>query len=311
MDEKTYTYYISTDFPDGKICPTNLVEEIQACPDIKVALNRVDTEDNNAKVVFKAELSPDGKLALDGGSTQAEEHPPLPGSIIASHDPNPKQTPMPVELRDKSGNPIQTSEDNVLATVPQANTPGYRYHDRDIRLKTCLMDGDAAVEDLRVDTMHGQKRISWNEVELIAVLKGDDSIGYTPCISQADADANGKLSIFDFQMKNTSGTPVPYDILAGSFFVDPALIEPKDQHRGFIVAAANIPPLYGGSIPLMDCYLHPWEGKWVDSRSPHAMKLSPEASPEASKIRVYLYHPAGAKQTHILRFITFRPSGSW
>lgn len=306
----TYNYTKSVDFPGG-LNISNLADEIGQCPDILVALDRIDVNGDDVAIIFKAQPAQAGKTALDGGTTQTEEHPPTGGSVLGQHDPTPHDEPLPVQLRDANADPVTVSEDGVLATVPQANTPGYRYHDRDIRLKTCIVDAATAIEDLRVDTQDGHKRKSWNEVALVGILKGDDTSGYSACADQADADANGVVSVFDFQVKDGTSTPVPYNILAGAFYVDPTLVAPKDGHRGFIVAAPNLPPAVNGSIPLMDCYLEPWEGRWIDSRSPHAMKVDPTASVEASKIRIYLFHPAGAKQTHILRFITFRPNGSW
>jgi hypothetical protein len=65
MAETTYTFSISEDFPNGKLNGSRLRSEIQASA-IITALERVDSLGDEARIVFKAELSEDDQTALNG-----------------------------------------------------------------------------------------------------------------------------------------------------------------------------------------------------------------------------------------------------
>jgi len=91
MAVQEYTYAVATDFPNGRINPSTLMDEIVASPDITIQLNDVHcsgfTEEDGGvcvggtvHIVFAAELSASEKTVLDGDTTG-----PC-GGLIAAHD---------------------------------------------------------------------------------------------------------------------------------------------------------------------------------------------------------------------------------
>lgn len=75
----TFEYTISTDFPMGQINIANLVSEISSSA-ITIALLKITTNDDLVDIVFKAPLSAQEKIILDGGTTGPA------GGLIANHD---------------------------------------------------------------------------------------------------------------------------------------------------------------------------------------------------------------------------------
>jgi hypothetical protein len=67
MAETKYSYIISTAFPNGKVAPDRLTDEIQNSA-IVIALDRIDVSDSadSCDVWFKGELSIDDQTLLDG-----------------------------------------------------------------------------------------------------------------------------------------------------------------------------------------------------------------------------------------------------
>ena len=79
-----YTYTIPGDL--AAVDSTNLHAEILASSISSQALTDVQKPTTTSlKVTFAADLSAADKTTLDGGLTQAEEHPPLAGSLLADH----------------------------------------------------------------------------------------------------------------------------------------------------------------------------------------------------------------------------------
>jgi hypothetical protein len=79
----------------------------------------------------------------------------------------------------------------------------------------------------------------------------------------------------------------------------------------YAMVAPNIPNSYGGSIRFFDGYLEPYEGGEISAISQLAVFMNVDVSPEATRLRIYIYHPPGAKQSHIFRVIMFRPIGTF
>ncbi len=78
-----YTYTISTDFPNGTVDVPRLTDEIVGST-IITALDNVTTNGDSCIVSFKAALSAEDKITLDGDTT-----PPAVGSIIGDHSGEP------------------------------------------------------------------------------------------------------------------------------------------------------------------------------------------------------------------------------
>lgn len=106
----SYDYTISSDFPQGKVNSVTLISEINKSA-IVTALASVDTDGDTISIVFKAQLSQGDKTLLDGGDTQAPEHPPIAGSLIANHDPTPTISATGVQFVDEHGAPVPTQFD--------------------------------------------------------------------------------------------------------------------------------------------------------------------------------------------------------
>jgi hypothetical protein len=82
-----YSYVISTDM-GGSVNLATLFDEIGAAG-LATALEDVNKILDDLHIEFASILSQADKTTLDGGLGQAEEHPPLAGSILANHDSTP------------------------------------------------------------------------------------------------------------------------------------------------------------------------------------------------------------------------------
>lgn len=100
----TYTYSISNDMPDGSVNTSTLHDEIVASS-ITIALDSVDTEDDDLEIVFKAALPAADKVILDGGTTGPA------GGLLLAHDNSPSVEPVQVVALDSSSvNTIELQE---------------------------------------------------------------------------------------------------------------------------------------------------------------------------------------------------------
>ena len=209
-------------------------------------------------------------------------------------------------------------EDGVQYTVPKPSSYGYEMCDRDIKITPGQMLQADSVEDLYLDPTDLKEK-SWDEAALVGVYKvsGEDMVA---CTDQADANANGVLTIWDYSAKAPDGTTlVPYELRDGLLYVSPKLpLAEQYDHRVYTIIAPGIPNAFGGSVAVFDSYMgalpldemgtgeisyHP-----VEALSPQATVLNPSAAPGASVIRLYIYHPAtgGTFINHILRLVTYR-----
>jgi len=211
---------------------------------------------------------------------------------------------------------LATTEDpagstkRVLRAAPQPSSPGFYMCSRDFKLK-CGTLGSDSFEDLKVDPTT-IKRISWNELSLIGVYKGNESDGYTPCTSQGDADNNAILSIWDYQARVQAGANkgqlCEYEIRGGGLYpANPLSGSGADlwKHQMYVIMAPDIPSPYG-CVNFFDGYLKPVESVGLSCENSVASKMDPSVVPYASILRIYMYYPAGAKDEHVLRLCTYR-----
>jgi hypothetical protein len=84
---QTYTYSISSDFPNGTVNTSKLENEIRSSS-ITIALDRIDTSGDTIDIIFKDSLPASDKNIFDGDQTG-----PAAG-LIASHDNSPNATPI-------------------------------------------------------------------------------------------------------------------------------------------------------------------------------------------------------------------------
>jgi hypothetical protein len=293
MAETTYTYTIATDFPGGAMNTGKLMEEIRASS-IVTAIERIDGG-TSAKIVFKDALSAGDKTILDGDTTGPA------GGLIAAHD----NTPYP------SNEPAKTS-DNVLYVTQQPQDIGFELCDRDFKIVTCKMAQADAVEDKKINPVTLEEE-DWGELLLVNVYKDDGTAGMVPCTDQTDANTNGILSIWEYQALDQADgtTKIVYDIRDGALISDPSIVSAdRFKHRAYAIAAPGLGQ--ANFVRLFDGYVAGHPDGVIDAKSPQAKALNPAPAPGlANALRIYLYHPAGASHDHILRLVTYRPSGTY
>jgi len=281
-----YTYSVS-DTVNDKVDVGSLHTEIEDSS-ITIALDKIDVIGDVLDVWFKAVLSAGEQTILDG--------------IVAAHT----GTPLPdVQTVVPDVATLDQPQKEVQRVVVQPGRTGYYMCDRDIKISTSMFGQADAIQDLKV-TVADNKQADWGEMSLVGCYKlvaGD----YVSCADQADADVNAVLSVFDFVAKNqTTDSPTEYDFKGGCLWSDPNLAADVWEHRMYAMMAPNIPVAMGGGVRFFDGYLYPYQGKWQEAVNSLALKIDPSASVEAARIRFWLYYPAGAKQNHVLRFITYR-----
>ena len=288
----SYTYSIADDFSGGSVNTSKLSAEIRASA-IVTALDRIDTAGDVLDVWFRDVLSDGDKTILDGDAAGPA------GGLIAANDSSPSQV-----------TPVQRA-DGVLYTVPKPSSFGYEMSDRDFRINPCMVAQDDAVEDWKVNTQTNLEE-DWNELSTGGVYKLVNG-AMVEVDDQADADANGILSVWDYQAK-LGGNPIHYEVRDGCLYVDPALpANERWDHRAYAVAVPGVPAAYGGSVAVFDAYLGPVSGGLIEARSPQAMALDPNgpAGAAGSVIRLYIFHPAGSRLSHVLTLVTYRAPGTF
>jgi hypothetical protein len=309
MAETAYPYDVAADFPGGKVNIGTLQTEIQASA-IVTAIERIDTVGGtmsfgqlvggSVSVVFKAALSVGDKTILDGDATGPA------GGLIAAHD-NSQAHPGPL-----------MREDGVAYAVPKAASYGLEMCDRDFRINTGQFASADSLEDVKVDPAT-LLETPWGELSQVGVYK-DVSGAMTPCVDQADVDANGILSVWDYTAK-LGGTPIRWEVRDGAIYVDPAIHAAPDAptvserfgHRVYAVFAPDIPGGSGGSVAVFDGYMGSSKGLKVVALSPQASVLDPAgpAGPAGSVVRIFLYYPVGTKLSHVMRLVTYRALGTF
>jgi len=288
MSVHQYTIDADGTFPNKKVDLQRFEQEIRASDDILVALDSVSIAGPNCVIVFKADLPNEQILALE--------------ALVFAHS---GESIPAVE-------PKLTSE-GVALTTPQPQKFGFEMCDRDFKLVTCKVAQDDAVEDLKVNPVT-LKEEAWAgpELALVGVFKaGDPSMEL--CASQADADANGVLSVFEYKAYNqTDGTTqIPYNIRNGAIVKDPAIpVGERFAHRAYVIAVPALGPAY--FVRLFDGYLAAHPDDLLDVESPQAKLLDPAPAPGAANaVRIYVYHPQGQSNAHVLWMLTYRPTGTF
>lgn len=212
-------------------------------------------------------------------------------------------------------------EDGVLYATPKPSSFGMEMCDRDFRVNTSIFASADSFEDLKVNPATNKEE-DWSEMSLAGVYKDDGGGNMISCTSQADADANCILSIFDYcaKLPGTS-TVISYELRDGLLYVDPSLAAnwnsmtetEKFGHRAYAVIAPAIPGSFGGSIAVFDSYLGTAPDRTVAALSPQAVILDPSGpgGDAGCLLRLFLFHPQGSKLSHVLRLVTYRAPGTF
>jgi len=213
----------------------------------------------------------------------------------------------------------ESTAEQPEAFAPQQSREGFRLCNRDFLLNTAIFDGIDSFEDLYVNPADN-KRYDWGEMSFMGCYKKDLTESSEPmilCTDQADADANAILSVWDYVPRNLSdGSPTDIDILGGGLWVDKDLQGANNaellEHQVYVISAPNIPSSLGGRIKFFDGYLLPYKDRQMQAQSSRAIPLDATGAGgvEGGRIRVWLYYPAGKKQSHIFRLNTFRKAMS-
>lgn len=205
---------------------------------------------------------------------------------------------------------IQDPLKKVQRVAIQPGRTGYYMNFRDFRLNTATYAAAESFEDVRVDNSTN-KRVDWGEMSFVGCYKGDDSVGYTLCTDQADADANSTLSIWDYCANDQKDPPSPLDIdlLGGIFWTNanlPGTGEDLWKHQVYVCIAPNIPRSYGGQMTFFDSYLYPHQGKTFTCSNTISASLNPAVSVEAARVRIWVYYPTGQYTSHVIGFKIYR-----
>lgn len=215
--------------------------------------------------------------------------------------------------------PSAVREDGVPYAIPKPSLYGSKLCDRDFRVTTSTVTQADAIQDLRQNPATLLEE-DWGELSLVGVYK-DSGGAKVECDDQLDADANGTLSVFSYMARHPgSGDLISYELRDGMLYVDPSIFadasaptaEERFGHRAYAVIAPLVPGAQGGNVGVFDGYLgNP--GLKIKSLSPQAEVLDPTTAAGAAgaEIRLYLHHPAGSKLSHVLRLVTYRPTGSF
>jgi len=282
-----YVYPVS-DTANDLVDVGSLTQEI-ADSTIAIALDYIAVDGVDVDIWFKAAISGAEETTLDG--------------IVAAHT----GEPLP-DVQDVSIDNFGTLEDptkNIQRVVVQPGRTGYYMCDRDVKVCTSMYAAADALEDLKVIVSDNTQE-PWGEFSLVGCYKLSEG-AYVSCDDQDDANANAVLSVFDFLVVDqTTEEEIEYDFKGGCLWSDAALEAPVWDHRLYAMMAPNIPPANGGGVRFFDGYLYPYQGKWQECISSLSLKVDPSVSVEAARIRFWIYYPAGAKQTHVLRTITYR-----
>jgi hypothetical protein len=204
-------------------------------------------------------------------------------------------------------------EDPSLPVQRIAIQPGrtnYIMCDRDFKMSTGSINN--ASEDLKVNTSNNKEE-SWGEMSVVGIYKKDLSGDYVECQSEAEANSDAELTVFDYIARNQiDGSTISYDLKGGEITVDSDidLLNSKWSHRFYTVLAPNVPSSLGGKNRIFDSYLAPYAGREIKAINTMSYAVDPTTSIEAGRLRIWLYYPKGTSNTHVLRLITYRPINS-
>jgi hypothetical protein len=300
--DTTYTYSKANDFPGGLVNVANLENEILASNIITalrvIVVNPNGDDTDRIDIIFKDVLSASCKTLLDADISGPA------GGLIAVHNNTAIEDPTSVSVEsfhDKDG------PEHSLRVYPAPNRLGYYRCDRDIKFKCGIVEtgnDGSSFEDMKVDIATNLE-VPWDEVTQVGVYKADGTL----CADQADATLNGVCSVWDFHPhdQTLSQNIIPYDIKGGRLKVG-TLDGDKTKHRFYSVLAPFVP---GVGARVFDSYLEKDEGKIIESINLMAVSLDISQTSEMSRLRIWLYHPAGSTVEHIFSVITYRPLGTF
>ena len=209
---------------------------------------------------------------------------------------------------------VKLDADGVALSRTQPQGLDYQMCERDFKIVTCKTAQADAVEDLRINvTTLKEEAWAGPELKLVGVYK-DVAGTMTLCTDDTDAGLNGVLTVWDYMAYDQADgtTQIPYDIRSGALVCDPAVpAGERFDHRAYIVIAPALgQPNY---VRLFDGYVagRPAEGE-LSTDSPTAKRLDPSLAPGASNVvRIYLYHPVGQVNAHVLWLLTYRAAGTF
>jgi hypothetical protein len=139
MAETTYSYTISTDFPNGLINIGNLSDEIQNSA-IVTALERIDKNVDAVDIVFKDSLSSGDRTILDNDATGPS------GGLIATHDDTASPSPDQVAI----SNVAFTSTEHMKVEVAPREGTGTNFYTPNMCDKTSWFEGATAVTEFEL-----------------------------------------------------------------------------------------------------------------------------------------------------------------
>lgn len=294
MAQTAYDYSIANDTLNGKVAPDKLRDQIRDSA-IVTALEGIITDEGTdlLQIIFKDSLSAGDKVILDG--------------VVAAHDGIPYPPSMDVSVTNFAT--LEDPDHGVQRVIVQPARTGYFMCNRDIRMRTSIFDPADSYEDLKTNPATNELT-DWGEVTQVGCFKSDGADGYVSCDDQADADANAVLSVWDYLANDQTPAknPIDIDLKGGVFYIDDALQADVDKwkHHLYVMMAPNIPASMGGQVTFFDAYMYPFRGNKMDSINTMARTLDPSVTPEAARIRVWVYYPAGVKLEHVMRIVTFR-----
>ena len=300
--DTAYTYSKANDFPGGLVNVANLENEILASNIITalrvIVVNPNGDDTDRIDIIFKDALSAPCKTLLDADVSSPA------GGLIAAHNSVPAVDRDHVVVDEL--NTFQGPEDS-LRVYPAPNRLGNYRCDRDIKFRCGIVEtgnDGTSFEDLKIDIATNLE-VPWDEVTQVGVYKADGTL----CADQADATLNGVCSVWDFHPhdQTLSKNKIPYDIKGGRLKVG-TLDGDKTKHRFYSVLAPFVP---GVGARVFDSYLEKDEGKTIESINEIAVFLDISQTSELSRLRIWLYHPAGSTVEHIFSVITYRPLGTF
>ncbi|MDX1746392.1 MAG: hypothetical protein R3324_10685 [Halobacteriales archaeon] len=203
--------------------------------------------------------------------------------------------------------------DASASALVAATTPGTGASASSIAAPANLSGGATnSAEDLKLNPATNKEE-PWHEFHLVGVYK-DDGGTMVEVTDQTDADANAILSVWEYRAVRQDDhiTQVAFEVRDGNVLVDPTIPDVEDHdHRAYAIGAPDIPGNLGGQIAFFDGYLGPLKGKKLEATSPTAKALDPANGAGTNIMRFYFVHPAGSKMKHVVRLVTYRPSGSF
>ena len=201
--------------------------------------------------------------------------------------------------------------DSDAAKLVLASTPGTGASAAGLLAQSNLVGGvNNSIEDLKINPSTVQEK-EWYECSQVGIY---DSSGVL-LETQGEADSDGVWTVVEYLARNQSDLtqPVSYEIRDGNVIVDAGILTNLYSHRAYAIGAPDIPANLGGQVAFFDGYLGVLAGKKLEATSPTAKTMDPNGAGgvAGAVLRVFFKHPVGAKNSHILRIVTYRQSGTF